>query len=358
MPVAQPPSDVCVTPAQSGSTCGAGGDTPIIRRLNYKRVKRDSGESNENCLMQLVNDVGDLKQLVKQLVDENFVLKKELREIKNLVSVTSCDNVYNVEAVRPVASYANIVKTQNKVVVINPKRSQDSNVTKQVLLDKLKPEHFAARDVRNSKSGGLIVECATSEDRNKLRSSVANVLGEDYSVSVPTKRLPRHRIFGLSCKYSEDEFHKMFLEQNNHLLHENSSISVVHIFQSKNNSQFGVIVEVDTASFDKLVNVGKVFIGWDSCWINEDLNIRRCFKCYGFNHTMAKCKSDIFRCPNCAGNHQRNNCTSISLSCVACIDAASKTNMKLNSSHSALDEACPTYLHRVALQRRHTNYAI
>lgn len=170
-------------------------DTPFIHR--NKRIKFDSsGSSDNNYLIQLVQDVSELKQIViscdskiNNLVEENSMLKNELSEIKKMLTLSDVKPVPNLpsDVIKPVLntpapnlipSYADALKQkQQKVIVIKPKISQDAIVTKKVLNEKLILENFAGRGVRNTKNGGVIIECLSSEDRKKLHSSAVNKLG-------------------------------------------------------------------------------------------------------------------------------------------------------------------------------------
>lgn len=62
-------------------------------------------------------------------------------------------------------SYANVIKSPKKVVVINPtKPNQNSNEMRKTLKKKFNAKEFKMCAVSNSRKGGVVVECRTSAD--------------------------------------------------------------------------------------------------------------------------------------------------------------------------------------------------
>lgn len=377
-PVATPTSNVA-----TGETVAADfiGPTPHIlggRLLSNKRLKLDSPPTECIQCFELANTISDLKLIVlsceetvknltsengmlRQIVNDNADMKSEIASLKELVSCLGNEprSVVTAPVVVPPStlSYASVLK--HDVVVIKPKTTQENSVeTRKTLSTKLNPSDYAVREVKNTKDGGVVIECPSSDDRRKLVSAVTEKMGDDYVVSVPKKKCPRVRIFGLSEQYNASEFVQALKDQNPHVLRNDCVINVLHIFSDKNKSRFGVKLEVDSTSFKHLMDAQKVCVGWDSCWVNEDLNIGRCYKCWGFNHVVSKCKASSFRCSKCGGEHRLSECTSNVEQCVVCRDAVSATNMSIDINHTVLDPKCPSYKHKMDMVRRTINYEV
>lgn len=254
-------------------------------------------------------------------------------------------------------SFADITRTNtSKIVVINPKSPMNEVNTRSLLSTNLNPTDYGLRGVRSSKNGGVVVECATSADRNKLIDNAAALLGEQFSVSKPKNKCPRIRITGMTTQHTKEHLVVKLKEQNATTLPDTATLKVVHMYAVKDKARFGAILELDFATFKRLIDAGKVFVGWDSCPVYEDLDIRRCFKCWGFNHIAAKCLSTEIRCPKCSGNHQSNDCTSTVEKCAVCTDASSSLHLNIDTNHAATSLTCPTYIHRVEAARRAANY--
>lgn len=89
-------------------------------------------------------------------------------------------------------------------------------------------------------------------------------------------------------KLSSDEIIQNLKAQNDFL--QSSDLNVVSVFGKQ---RFSVIIEIDCKSFNLVMNRKDrtLNIGWAKCAVYEHLNIRRCFKCYGFNHIAKECSN-------------------------------------------------------------------
>lgn len=319
-----------------------------------KRRKPDF--STRDCDSALESAVAELTTLVKSLVCDNCVLKNELAEIKQQLRSLLSANVVNND--RPM-SYASVASS--KVLVINPvSDSVNPEATRKIIKSKLKPSEYNMCGVSSTKKGGMIVQCPTSAEREKLKTDATAQLGDQFVVSAPVKLRPRARIFGFSEEYNAIDLVKMLREQNTEVFSSESYVCVAHIFKAKStrsgsNPRYGAKLELDAETFKRIIASDKIFIGWDSCFVEEDVNIRRCFKCWGFDHVSLKCEL-IQRCPKCCGNHNQTQCESSTLKCAVCTDAVSRNHLKIDTDHSVFSTTCPSYVHRVSQQRNRIDY--
>lgn len=107
------------------------------------------------------------------------------------------------------------------------------------------------KSVRNTSKGGVVVNCASSEDINKLKNLAVSKLGDNYNISIPSKNNPRVRIVDISIQYSENEFIKLFMEQNKDLLSHQCVPKVINMYSIRNQPRFGVKLELDAQTFKK-----------------------------------------------------------------------------------------------------------
>lgn len=340
-------SQIVSTPKGTSRTIGNRPASDFLRRI-------DEGS--------LTSTLADILVLTKTLLNDNLQMKSELANIKELLHnlVRTTDDPL-LPAVHPpaVPTYASVAKTKTngKVLIIKPVADKLNPAESRSLINsKLKPSKYQLRGISSTQNGGVIVELPSSAEREKLKTDAVTNLGDNFVVSTPIGSRPRIRLFGFTVEYNAVDLVNILKEQNASVMSDNTHISVIHIFQSKKNKRFGAFLQVDSRTFNKMIAVDKIFIGWDSCQANEDLNIRRCYKCWGFNHVSSKCSADLQKCPLCCGNHHQNECDSSIEKCAVCSDVVAKNHLNIDTNHSVFSKNCPSYLHRIAQERRKIDY--
>lgn len=102
-------------------------------------------------------------------------------------------------------------------------------------------------------------------------------------------------------------------------------------------------MEIDSSTYNTLIERQKINLGWSRCWVYNDFGIIRCFCCNRYGHMHKDCKDKI-TCAKCSGSHDINNCTENNLKCVNCMISNDKYKMNLSTNHTAWDSAnCETY---------------
>lgn len=132
---------------------------------------------------------------------------------------------------------------------------------------------------------------------------------------------------------------------------ENASIKLLKITERKigRYSRYSVLVKTDTNSFSKMMERGKLSIGWDRCRVFEYVQITRCFKCLGFNHHANNCTKSII-CSNCSGNHDVKQCKSSEIKCVNCVWAHDQLKLRVNYNHNAFSNECHVFKKQIEQQ--------
>ncbi|XP_055523060.1 uncharacterized protein LOC129717229 [Wyeomyia smithii] len=51
----------------------------------------------------------------------------------------------------------------------------------------------------------------------------------------------------------------------------------------------------------------RVYVDWNRCWVQEDVNVNRCYNCSAYGHKASTCDKPPC-CPKCAGDHKANEC--------------------------------------------------
>ncbi|KMQ86554.1 hypothetical protein RF55_14429 [Lasius niger] len=108
-----------------------------------------------------------------------------------------------------------------------------------------------------------------------------------------------------------------------------------------------LIIETDGETHKKLVENGKLNLGWRRCRVYDFVSVLRCFKCWGYNHMTKHCENHE-TCQFCAGRHNGKDCKSTEKRCINCMEWSIRhKNNKTKDDHGAMDKECPVYLRRI-----------
>ncbi|XP_053681574.1 uncharacterized protein LOC128732352 [Sabethes cyaneus] len=245
-----------------------------------------------------------------------------------------------------------------QTVVIRPKTSQRAEVTKLAIRSKLDPTAFSVKAVRCKENGDVDVLCETNDLAQKLVNAAADIMSENYEISIRKPLKPRIKIIGICGELTADEIVLKLKQQNNLPL--SSNISVIRIRKNENwtYNPLVTVLETDAQTFETLINLQSVNVGWDRCRVVEEVNVLRCFKCSKYGHKASSCNNP-FCCPKCAGDHEAKDCAS---SFVNCELTNKKRNLPKDKEvcidHSVWSVNCPVYQNRLKNARQMVNYSI
>lgn len=253
-------------------------------------------------------------------------------------------------------SYAERVKPNLETVIVQPKTgiTQKANKTREEIKANIKPVELeiGISRLKVIHDGGLVVACESKQDRDKLNEEIKSKLGDKYFTKTVEKKRPKVRIVGMDEEMNSEEVKECLIKQNKYL--SEAQLEVVLIKKTRRN--YLVIIETDIESFNRIVEEGKVRLGWNMCRATEHIGILRCFKCFGFNHKAVNCSSDVL-CKRCAKRgHKENDCAGEESVCVNCQTANEKFNLNFCVQHDVFDQKCPVYKKHVERWRERINY--
>lgn len=125
---------------------------------------------------------------------------------------------------------------------------------------------------------------------------------------------------------------------------DNSVCDLVYVKPLRNNNQiYQALIQVDIETYNRIIDKGKIFVGYDYCSVYDAIDVKRCYKCCGFHHIANKCIKDTPVCPKCSGNHFLKECTATDLKCVHCSNLNSTQNMNIDTQHAVWDPKCHVY---------------
>lgn len=330
----------------------------------FDEMENESDEMNKKLklIADKIEGVFDIVSLLKvdfaKLMLENKEIKTELCNIRKINESLKCQlskiSVTDLN-VKTNVTYADKLKeVSGPVVLIMPKdQNQKSDETKKVLKSKINPSENKISGIRKAANGAVVVECKDMVSGKNLETEAKNSMGENYEVQMPKRRNPKIKICGMTEKLSADEIIVRMINQND-FLNKDDDFKVVHISEIKKGNkleQYQAILETKPVTYNKLMTNEKVYIKWDRCFVNEYVQITRCFKCLGFNHHAAACTKNK-ACRNCGGEHEAVNCSSVGSKCVNCLWYVKNFKMTMDVNHHPFSSECEVLRRKYQEEKR------
>lgn len=288
-----------------------------------------------------------MEEAVKGLADVLEVFKTDFlkmasEKIASLVTVGRSPD--------PEPTYASVaVRSTQQSVIVKPKDSnQKSSKTKLDLVAGVDPvgSDIKIRSIRHIKNGGLVVGCSGGEDAGRFVQLAEEKLSSNYDVHILKKVLPRVRVAGISENLSVDVLREYILKQNEDVFLTGEDCQVLRVSAiKKNNRVYQATLQLSPITYDRVLKAGSLIIGFDVCRVYDAVDLIRCFKCNGYNHTSLSCNRAI-ACPRCGAGHEVKGCTAsdAELCCINCKRANEKSNRSFNTNHAVWDsQACPVF---------------
>lgn len=346
-----------------------------------KRKRKGFVDDTELCetvedMLNKLEDVGlaldGLKTEVKTLITEIFTnFKKDLltevreiikKEIKGSSVGKPEGKINDDKRVGNNNTYADkVMKSRNEIVIIEPRKQQDSEETFQEVKNKVKVGKLGVgvESVRKIQSGKVVIGCGQKKDVEILAGELKKTMSEEYNIKVTDKKLPKVKIIDIDEDIfdipEEQEIIDMIKEQNDIAQRENIKMSIKK--RIKGNKKDGIlIIEVDPATHKVLLEKNKIKLGWNRCRIFDCVSVLRCFKCCGYNHFAKDCKREI-KCRRCAGNHIEKECKSDKKKCANCFRMLEEFKMNdIKTDHFASDTSCEYYKRIIKKAEKNINY--
>jgi len=79
-----------------------------------------------------------------------------------------------------------------------------------------------------------------------------------------------------------------------------------------------VIIKTDEKTYELILSKEKLNVRWKKCPVFNHINVKRCFKCWGYFHIAKNCTRDE-TCHKCTGKHKAFECTKTKKRCVNCM---------------------------------------
>ncbi|KAK9737900.1 hypothetical protein QE152_g10327 [Popillia japonica] len=195
------------------------------------------------------------------------------------------------------------VTSRRRDSVINrPKTSQNIKITKEEIQKNIKPQSLEVGIVgfKGTKSGGVVIECKSKEDSEKLKNAADKKIKKKYNIKVPELVNPSVKILDIEDSFTEKELEDYILKQNAFLKHEDLVLKIKISRKMKTKymlkikisrkmkTKYMAVMEVDPLTHTRILNEGKLSIGWSTCRVFDYIRVFRCFRCWGFDHRASE----------------------------------------------------------------------
>lgn len=325
-----------------------------------------SNDIKIDWLVKTVKEMKDevaCKKEIKSIIRE--IVKSELEEIK-LELEEMKKNIQ--ERFRETAgdgrkSYASATKKETKesVIIVKPKKQQESETTKKLVKEKINITNMAVgiTKLRKGNKGTVILGCESESEMEELKVTVHNKLGKDYDIMEPKSVKPKIKVINIGeeeMALDEENLLNVIVKQNKiEDDREEFHMRIIKkIIKDKSNGReenSSLLIEMDEETHDLFMRRGKINIGWRKCRVFHYHSVKRCFKCWGYYHMAKNCMRQE-TCPKCAGQHKASECKTKKKRCVNCMHKIKTYNLKINDEHDALSRDCPTYLRAVEEEKK------
>lgn len=303
----------------------------------------------------------ELVDLLKNTIKDKEVIINEKTDIIRLLQ-EKLKFYEEKEQDSSIPSYANILKSnfvqkielkQNfPCIIVKPKVSQNAIQTKNDINRKVNPADLkiGIQNIRSTKNGSIIIKCPSQQDNELLETTMKDKLKDSYDIELSKMRKPKIKIPNFTEEMTTENIEKKILEQNQ--LAEGVKVTYV---QKKRSGSKTIFCDCSPSAFNKLINMKKIYIGWERYPVYENLDVPRCFQCQGFYHKKSDCKNKVV-CGKCSEEHDTSECPKQVKRCMNCLTANEKYKTNHNTQHESTDLECPTLNYHIQVLKNKTDY--
>lgn len=279
----------------------------------------------------------------------------------------------NKETHRPAEKTA-----RDPVLIVTKKDANDKSDVKAKVKSVLNPLNDPVKSINLSAQGKAIILCKDHESLPAMKQRLQHEMGDDVIVDVPKSVNPRVKITGVDPEYipklpdpiqvdgdpeipnvpvDHAELLRIFSKQNENVFTSASTVTITNARQRKD-KRYDICVSSDRETFERMLEAGKLRIGWDLCAVREDVGVLRCYKCniYTTKHKASDCPNEI-SCPKCSGSHAVTLCLSNEKKCINCCRANAELQLNLPTNHCAWSSDCRVYLRHVSKKKERIRYS-
>ena len=311
----------------------------------------------------LIGNLGEIEEVVNKMdktqVGTNAMLEK-LGKIEKVISKVEQEQVGTKRDIEKPMTFAEKLKSQGTnfaeiqaavsprhVIAIYPKGDSNyrsSDETKAALVNSMVPvkEKLKIRAVKKIGNNGLLIETTTKEDMTKIIQN-EKLKAAGLVAGPVAKKRPQIIIYDVPKEISDNNLLSSLRRQNLEGMDKETvkdGVVILHKKVNKDSETSNYIVEAKTEIRNKLINQGRVFIGWHSLRVRDYINVSRCYKCQDYGHVSKHCRATCDICGHCGTEgHTYNTCPNKNKD-PKCINCKKRGR---EHEHSTRSRVCPSY---------------
>jgi hypothetical protein len=251
-------------------------------------------------------------------------------------------------------------KPKTSVIHVVPKdKKTNSDQTKAAIKNAINANDLSIQGLKKAANGSILIECDNENSSEILLEQTTLKLSEEFVVKKPLKRLPRVKLLKVKDAVENDDDFLSDLKKRNPFIGDKMEIvkrEDVKIKGKKIDDLQNIVLEIDGETYQKIMEKGRLKTGYESSRVVDNIYIRRCYKCYGFNHNAADCTRKAV-CSCCASHdHNYKDCKANEEKCTNCVTKNNNLNIHLDVKHSVWSRECPVYKRKLEISKRGISY--
>lgn len=299
-------------------------------------------EQHKNIEMMVAKSIDANTVSEKNIIENIESIKVHVNEVgaklENMNSGHTAQTKSDSNDTHTKPTYAKVVS--HSLIVKPKKREANSDKTKEMLKCVVNPDEAGVNGIKSLSNGAVLIQCKTNEAMAEIERKVKQHDPENYTLKENANASTNNiKIVGMTKKYEEQELSEIIKKKLEWC--EGEVIKILKVYSDKNTrkERYNAIAEVSTPVMDEMIGLGRMNIEWDECKIHQYVQVKRCYKCLGFNHMAQTCKNKL-ACSKCAGEHNARECTAQTMKCVNCTTYNIRNKENVDTCHHAFARDC------------------
>ena len=253
----------------------------------------------DNKVTNLSKEIGEIKSLLRGQLDATSGSQPPTQQLTPQQSVGN--NVWSNEAA--------VNRIKSRLVVDKNVSLDDPGLQNSVFKSGLQVHRKYSCD----KTGNTVIECNSQKSRDELKKIFIETGVTADKLAEPKPRYPTISIVGIDSEMDKTILLDKIMDQNTRVAtlcsDLDSVFDITAVKPLKNNpGVYQAFVRVSDSVRNAIKSQGdRLYFGWGTVRVYDQLYVRRCNYCQGYGHYMKACKNKL-ACGLCAQDHESVNC--------------------------------------------------